>query len=177
MRRPSNVPESIGSEPGTPWTPASFTSLIRGSIRQIWFRWPGRKLALKMAREEVPEPKKSGGVKYGVWYRCSECNVLGKEKLGKQDAADLKAWTEECKRAKKAGVAPLPRPNVPYRVWVDHKEPVVPVDGSDISWDEYIFRTFCPPEDLQILCTPCHKKKTYEENRERRENVKKIEME
>lgn len=57
-------------------------------------------------------------------------------------------------------------------VAVDHKEPVVPVTGWD-SFDGFICRLFCPSTGLQVLCKPCHKEKTNEENKVRRENKKK----
>lgn len=56
-------------------------------------------------------------------------------------------------------------------VQVDHISPVVPVTGFD-TWDGYISRLFCPSEGLQILCKPCHKKKSAIENKERRLNAK-----
>jgi 5-methylcytosine-specific restriction endonuclease McrA len=53
-------------------------------------------------------------------------------------------------------------------VQVDHKIPVVdPITGFT-TFDEYIKRMFCGPENLQILCRPCHKEKTNSENKERR---------
>jgi 5-methylcytosine-specific restriction endonuclease McrA len=48
-------------------------------------------------------------------------------------------------------------------VEVDHKEPVVASTGF-VSWDVYIDRLFCEKENLQVLCKPCHKAKTKEEN-------------
>src|SRR6478735_5109605 len=56
-------------------------------------------------------------------------------------------------------------------VVVDHIEPVVPVSGFN-SWDEVISRMFCPASGLQVLCKPCHKIKTKEENDLRRANTK-----
>lgn len=44
-------------------------------------------------------------------------------------------------------------------VSVDHITPC----GSLQSWDDiapFIERMFCPAEDLQVLCHPCHKRKT-----------------
>lgn len=52
---------------------------------------------------------------------------------------------------------------------VDHIEPVVPSTGF-VSWDNVIERLFCEQENLQVLCTPCHKKKSKEENKERKKN-------
>lgn len=56
-------------------------------------------------------------------------------------------------------------------VVVDHIEPVVPISGFN-TWDEVISRMFCPVSGLQVLCKPCHKIKTKEENDLRRANTK-----
>lgn len=55
-------------------------------------------------------------------------------------------------------------------VQVDHIEPLVPLDKSleDMSWDEVVDRLWCAPENLQILCKPCHKSKTKIEAAERK---------
>lgn len=48
-------------------------------------------------------------------------------------------------------------------VQVDHCDPVVdPVVGF-VSWDEYIARLYCRVSNLQVLCKPCHTKKTKKE--------------
>jgi len=52
-------------------------------------------------------------------------------------------------------------------VHVDHIEPVVPVTGW-VSWDSVIERMFCEVGNLQVLCTPCHKTVTAEENSQRK---------
>lgn len=44
-------------------------------------------------------------------------------------------------------------------VQVDHIEPIGAVD----SWDEFIERLFCESDNLQVLCKPCHKKKSKQE--------------
>lgn len=52
-------------------------------------------------------------------------------------------------------------------VQVDHVEPVIcPAEGF-VSWDNYIRRLFCPKENLQVLCKPCHKIKSASETKER----------
>ena len=47
-------------------------------------------------------------------------------------------------------------------VQVDHIEPVIPATGFT-TWDDVINRMFCEKENLQVLCTECHKRKTAEE--------------
>lgn len=48
-------------------------------------------------------------------------------------------------------------------VQIDHIIPVVdPVKGF-VSWDEYINRMYCEEDNFQVLCKPCHLKKTKKE--------------
>ena len=49
-------------------------------------------------------------------------------------------------------------------VQVDHIRPVGKFSGN---WDEYINRMFCPRANLQVLCKPCHDKKTAIQKRQR----------
>lgn len=53
------------------------------------------------------------------------------------------------------------------QVVVDHLNPVVPVTGWT-NWDDIIARMFCKVSGLQVLCRPCHKKKTDKENKKRK---------
>lgn len=52
-------------------------------------------------------------------------------------------------------------------VQVDHIKPVVPISGW-VSWDNFIENLFCSKENLQVLCTGCHKSKSKLENEDRR---------
>lgn len=52
-------------------------------------------------------------------------------------------------------------------IQVDHILPVVDPDVGFISWDEFIKRLYCPKENLQVLCKPCHAIKTKEEKQRR----------
>lgn len=160
-----DVPPFIGKEPGKKsWSAAFFRSQMRGAWRRIWFRWPGRNLALQAARVETLTRKKSGeGYKKNVWYQCATCPNMGKSMHTPKQSGELKA-------AKKAGLERPPL--IPLKVAVDHKVALVPTDGTVLTWDEYLFRLFCGPEDLQVLCSECHREKTRTENTERRQNVK-----
>jgi 5-methylcytosine-specific restriction endonuclease McrA len=62
---------------------------------------------------------------------------------------------------------------VAKEVEVNHILPVIPVSGFD-SWDNVIARLFCEKDELEVLCKPCHKAVTKEENKERKENAKRI---
>lgn len=55
---------------------------------------------------------------------------------------------------------------------VDHIIPVVdPINGFQ-SYDDYAKRLFCSIDNLQILCSSCHKVKSLGENKIRRSNKK-----
>lgn len=53
---------------------------------------------------------------------------------------------------------------------VDHIEPIVPIGiaSKDMSWDEIVSRTFCSEENLQVICTECHKLKSKQEVKDRK---------
>jgi hypothetical protein len=53
------------------------------------------------------------------------------------------------------------------QIQVDHKDPVVPVDGFD-DWNGLINRLFCQAEERQVLCVSCHQEKSTEENKRRK---------
>lgn len=46
---------------------------------------------------------------------------------------------------------------------VDHIVPVIDVDEGFIDYQTFIERLFCGVDNLQPICTPCHKAKTYSE--------------
>lgn len=56
-------------------------------------------------------------------------------------------------------------------VEVNHIVPVIPVTGFT-NWDEVIERMFCEKEGFEVLCKPCHKSITKQENEERKSNGK-----
>ena len=53
-------------------------------------------------------------------------------------------------------------------IQVNHIISVVPVSGFD-SWDGVIERLFCEEPGLEVLCIPCHKERTKQENDERKQ--------
>lgn len=58
-------------------------------------------------------------------------------------------------------------------IQVDHDIPVIdPIKGFE-DWNIFVERLFCDPENLKLLCKPCHKVKTDEEKRVRAINRKK----
>ncbi len=124
----------------------NLTSELRGVIRLIFRRSPLHKAALQAARVEKKWYKANGkqAKKPAVWYKCAECGNLFK----------------------------------PNQVEVDHKVPIGPAPGTkmapdSLSWDEFIFKVFCNPINLQVLCKDnCHKSKT-ERHRKKIEELKK----
>lgn len=50
-------------------------------------------------------------------------------------------------------------------VEVDHIIPVVDPKVGFVDWNTFIDRMFCERDNYQVLCKPCHKKKTKEENK------------
>lgn len=54
-------------------------------------------------------------------------------------------------------------------VQVNHIIPVVPLSGFT-TWDEVVDRLFCEKDGLEVLCKPCHKEVTKEENDSRKIN-------
>lgn len=52
---------------------------------------------------------------------------------------------------------------------LDHKEPVVPLEGWDgKDWTQYIRRMFCKTEGFQLICEPCHDVKSDTEDQIRK---------
>lgn len=56
-------------------------------------------------------------------------------------------------------------------IFVDHTEAVTDNHEGFTSWDDFIARLYCEEDNLQLVCSDCHTKKTKEEN-----SVKKIEI-
>lgn len=138
-----DIPKGIWEDQD--WTPGKFRAQVRGAIRQIFFRWPGRKSILDKRRVEIPQTKKDGtpSSKPAVFYKCDGCGAL-------------------CKPMKNAAGHP--------RAWVDHIDPVVPIDDPYPSWDKYIHALWCNLDNFQVLCDNCHSVKSAAENKERRKH-------
>ena len=116
-------------------------------MRQAWRMHPVLQVVLKRDRLERPYVKKDGTTssKPRVWFKCTICD-------------------KEYKR---------------NEVDIDHVEPVGPTPGSqlappELTWDMFIARMFCGPENLRIVCKPCHKEHTMQDMRERREAIKRL---
>lgn len=95
----------------------------------------------------INQARRNANVKRG-YYKCSECKEI------------VTASVKDDKGKRK------------NNVFVDHITPVVdPVKGF-VSWDDFIGKLFCELDNLQVLCTDCHNKKTEEERIIRKKNAK-----
>ena len=56
---------------------------------------------------------------------------------------------------------------------VDHVLPVVDPHVGFVSWDVFIDRLFCDKDNLQVLCSACHTKKSAKEREVRNESKSK----
>lgn len=55
------------------------------------------------------------------------------------------------------------------RMDVDHIEPVIPIEDSGKSkdWNKVISRMFCSEDNVQSICSTCHKQKSLSERGDR----------
>lgn len=119
---------------------------ITSKLRNLSFAYPPRNKVKK--RQQVGP----------ATFECEHCNVwiyegtrdldIQRKKLEKEPPVDL----------------------INDKVNLDHKEPVVPVEGferGNWDWHVYIERMFCDSEGFQVLCSSCHDKKTKEEDQKR----------
>jgi len=63
------------------------------------------------------------------------------------------------------------------KVEVDHILPVIEVNEHGfVDWNMFVDRLFCGPENLQVICDPCHDKKTHDEQQKRQAAKDKIKL-
>ena len=88
---------------------------------------------------------------------------------GPINSVKKKAWVERGKYlcAGCNQVVPLTL-NGKKNVFVDHIESVVDTQEGFQGWDVFIERLFCEEENLEVLCSDCHSKKSSEEREERK---------
>jgi 5-methylcytosine-specific restriction endonuclease McrA len=88
------------------------------------------------------------------------------------EAAKIEHYDNIRSRVKKWGqCAECKQPTAMYQMQVDHIDPIIPLDLTleDMSWDTVIDRTWCAQTNLQPLCIPCHKEKTKQERKARKQ--------
>lgn len=119
-----------------------FKKRITSALRKLSFSWPPRGDVLRRAKIAP------------ATYECELCNAYVYD--GSSD-----------KSFKKVSES-LSKPVSMGKVYVDHIEPIVPLQGfsrGDWDWDDYIKRMFCDIEGLQAICKPCHDEKTNNEKK------------
>ena len=86
--------------------------------------------------------------------------------------ARVSKWIYKCESCGvewPANLPPLPwKKRKRKNIQADHIEPVVPLTGF-VSYDSWIERCFVSAEKFQAICRKCHKEKTAEEGKKRRE--------
>jgi len=78
-------------------------------------------------------------------------------------------------RVKKWSICTTCMTKVPtYLMECDHIRPIVPIDSrlEDMSWDAVVSAVWCDPMNLVAICKPCHKIKSKQEMKDRREAKK-----
>lgn len=56
------------------------------------------------------------------------------------------------------------------QIQVDHIEAIINPKVGFTNWDDVVNAMFCEKENLQVLCTTCHKSKTAEERKLKKES-------
>lgn len=113
-------------------------SWVTSQMRRLSMRWPPRNRVLKASRRELPRKLKKDGTPHkraNYEYQCNKC----------------KEWFRSSDTV------------------LDHVIPVVkPADITAKSEEEWIGKfvtsLLCYEDGFQVLCHPCHDKKTEKEN-------------
>jgi hypothetical protein len=124
--------------------PKSLMSWLIPKLRRHSLIWPGKAIARDEARVEVEDGKfKNGNSKFKVMYECAECKRQG-----------IKKYHEK------------------HLTQMDHIKPAMDIAGFT-TWDDFLNRLFCKPDNYQCLCLDHHEEKTGKENIKRRFNKQK----
>lgn len=99
---------------------------------------------------------RAGFRKYPAKYEALNAAKRGKKM---NPATGRLAEHYECNKCHKEFVA--------KDVQVDHVKPVVDPKVGFVNWDVFIKRLYCTADNLQVLCIPCHEKKTAKERKVR----------
>lgn len=92
------------------------------------------------------------------------------------DLSRVDYYDAERPRVKKWSICPSCKKYIPtYQMQVDHIDPIIPINTAfeHMSLDEVVDRTWCEEHNLLATCIDCHKLKTKQENKLRREQKKK----
>lgn len=124
---------------------AKLRAAIRMALRSVSFRMPSRIEALKKQETATEAFKKDGTKKerkgkqtYTRRYKCEVCNKDG-----------FKSTEVRVDHIIPAGYSPESRDAA--KGW---------------TWQHLIDRLFCSPDNLQVICLPCHENKTLRDREE-----------
>lgn len=129
-----------------PKPPYNLGTQIRSALRLVWRRHPTLQQVLRRERIERNLIRKDGSTgALRVFYKCASCGNEFK-------------MTE---------------------IQIDHVTPVGPTPGSKLAesrltWDMFIAKLFCSPDNLKTVCKPCHKIKTDLETKKRWEGYNNV---
>jgi hypothetical protein len=120
---------------------------LKNGVRRLSYRYPARSEAIKLHRIPAPSDWPNKRVKWVC--RCAICEKIF-------ELSDMQA---------------------------DHIEPIIPLTGwpeapkSELykhnggpDMNVLVYRCFVDPHDYQILCKPCHKEKSKNENKTRKKD-------
>ena len=124
------------------WSTAKMRSFVMSALRRA--QWPAKYASIASAFIANGTNPKTG--KPCKLHRCPECN----------------------------GIFPK------GKMHADHIEPVIPLENETktltawlgYDWNVVMRRLWCEKEGFRAICKDCHKAKTKEENKQRREYVK-----
>lgn len=102
---------------------------------------------LSYQRKEYSLAKNRAKVDKAV-FRCERCSVLMYDGKSESSFNRLKE-------------------TYPDIIWqvpeLNHLSPVVEPKRGFVTWDEYLDRLFCGPDDLEVLCKSCHLEESKDE--------------
>jgi len=100
-------------------------------------------------RAFITSTLRGGFRRYPPKYETLKEALWGKKLNPKTGRQSLHYTCKECKHEFPA-----------KEVNVDHVLPVVDPETGFENWDVFVKRLFCGKDNLQVLCKPCHDKKT-----------------
>lgn len=112
-------------------------------------------------RAFITSTLRGGFRKYPPKYEVLKEALWGKKLNSKTGRQCIHYTCNECKKEYPA-----------KEVNVDHVQPVVCPKEGFIDWNTFIDRLFCTRENLQVLCSKCHTKKTKEEREVRNDTTR-----
>ena len=120
--------------------PSSFKNKIISALRKLTHSWPPKSQILEEAKRAP------------ATFECAHC----------------KCWIYKGESDRNYQFIREDNPDatvIKDKTNVDHIIPVIDPKKGFENWDTYITRMFCEKENLQVLCSKCHDKKTKDEKK------------